>query len=423
MKTSGYRSKGSLELTNVLLTLSFYGLFFSNTPDYQVISQLGGIFLAACSAMVGFVGRGMPKKGLCLFEICVVLLGVSSEIVSWFNQIEFVSFYSIVFLMTVFVTIIMVRVIDLEEIISAAAYAYVGSVITIFVFDREGLMTSLREAGNIWEFKFEPLGLHPNLVGFVFGAGAMVLLAKASIVDGRGKWIYIGATIISVLFVIAASARASVLALLVSATILLCININRFGIKLVGGIFLSIFVFSVVNVETIYAYLYQILDLASEQRGIESGGSGRTELWQLGFDQILHQGWQLFSGGGLRSSEAEIIGFHTENSYITIVLDSGVIFGGLVIFTILLYVVRVFNLAYREVHGKSYFYNALLGMMLFVVIEFVFNRYLIGIGNPSSLLFMIVCAAVGLLRDEKMKGMINYTAFQTANPQTRAFSD
>ena len=376
--------------------------------------------------MVGFVGRGMPKKGLCLFEICVVLLGVSSEIVSWFNQIEFVSFYSMVFLTTVFITIIIVRIIDLEEIISAAAYAYVGSVITIFVFDQEGLMNALREAGDIWTFRFEPLGLHPNLVGFLFGAGAMVLLAKASIVDGRGKWIYIGATLISVLFVIAASARASVLALLVSATILLCINVNRLGIKLVGGVFLSMFVFSVVNFGDVYAYLFEILDLASEQRGIESGASGRTELWQLGFDRMLHQGgWQLFFGEGLRSSEAEIIGFHTENSYITIMLDSGIIFGSLVIFAILLNVLRAFNLAYREVHGKSYFYNALLGMMLFVVIESIFNRYLIGIGNPLSLLFIMVCAAVGLLRDEKMnEGMIiNYTAIQTAGPQTRAFSD
>jgi hypothetical protein len=40
--------------------------------------------------------------------------------------------------------------------------------------------------------------------------------------------------------------------------------------------------------------------------------------------------------------------------------------------------------------------NALCIFMLFVPIESIFNRYMIGIGNPLSLLFMIVCAKISI---------------------------
>jgi hypothetical protein len=103
-------------------------------------------------------------------------------------------------------------------------------------------------------------------------------------------------------------------------------------IKSYIAVFLAIVIASSsIFYEKIFNYLYIVLELGSKTRGVDSGGSGRTELWQRGLDLISSRPEQWLFGGGLRWSTADTIGFSVESSYITIILDSGVIAGSVFI--------------------------------------------------------------------------------------------
>jgi hypothetical protein len=59
----------------------------------------------------------------------------------------------------------------------------------------------------------------------------------------------------------------------------------------------------------------------SSTRGVSSGGTGRTALWAEGLEYVFDRPLIAVFGGGLRFSDS--LTFSTEDSYISILIDSG----------------------------------------------------------------------------------------------------
>jgi hypothetical protein len=119
----------------------------------------------------------------------------------------------------------------------------------------------------------------------------------------------------------------------------------------------------------------------------------------MGMKAIFGSGSQILFGGGLRFASPENIGFYTESSYITILIESGILLGSAFIGTLFFYTSKMFLLSRGAGGEGTYLYVALFVIFAFVLIESVFNRYLLAIGNPMSLFFLFICVSVGLSRN------------------------
>jgi O-antigen ligase len=288
---------------------------------------------------------------------------------------------------------VLVRQFSIEELLFISARAYVASISVILIFNWQDFQNSFDLLNNRWEVRFSPFGLHPNLVGFVYGAGAMVLFFCGIVRFGIVRWVYFLSSIFCVLFIFASQARAGLVALFFGVFVSSIISINLWTQKVKNIVFLTaatMLLIITINFEYFYLILADMLDLESDTRGIDSGGTGRFELWQLGVETFLESGWKFFLGGGMRSSSAEFIGFSTESSYITIFLEFGLIGG--VLFLFVVYKNILFIAKSLKNPSKNWFLVLffILSIFIFTVIQSIFNRYMLAIGNQFSLLFLIL---------------------------------
>jgi hypothetical protein len=143
------------------------------------------------------------------------------------------------------------------------------------------------------------------------------------------------------------------------------------------------------------AFVTTMLELDSNLRGVSSGGTGRTELWARGVATFFQDPLMFLFGGGFRSSNPDVIGFSTESSYISILLDSGAFFGAAVISVFWYAPLKALKIVPRaERHGSRLI--LLPSLMTFLIVESVFNRYLLAIGNPASLMSLLILLSLSL---------------------------
>jgi hypothetical protein len=90
-----------------------------------------------------------------------------------------------------------------------------------------------------------------------------------------------------------------------------------------------------------------------------------------------------------------VIGFLTENSYITILLDSGALVGS----TLILFVLIAPFSALRQMRASTVKPNPLLlspSFFVFLIVQCFFVRYLIGLGNPTALFTLVLLMALSM---------------------------
>jgi exopolysaccharide production protein ExoQ len=143
-------------------------------------------------------------------------------------------------------------------------------------------------------------------------------------------------------------------------------------------------------------YLQRMLDVNSTTRGIASGASGRTDSWRQSFDTLSSDPVLLLVGGSLRSSDYSIIGFDaTENSFITIWLDCG-LFAGTAIIALFVYSpLKAMSLSRSSVIDRRQLI-LVPSLFVFLLVEAIFNRYLLGIGNPISLIVLMIVMSLAV---------------------------
>jgi O-antigen ligase len=309
------------------------------------------------------------------------------------------------------------RMLSVLEIMDVFLVTVIFIVFTILMSQSEHLMNALSVTMTAFSglLRFTPLGMHPNLAGMVYGGASVALIYAALSEDAITKKIlFVAAGLTSVSFIVASSARSSLLALFVICIVtayqyVKYINNKRLSYSLVALLTLSGTL--IISFDIIFNYFSTILEFNSNTRGIDSGGTGRTELWSMGINVLSNDWTRLFFGYGLRTSEANVIGFSLENSYLTLLFEVGII--NTCAFLIIVIVAIVLMLRKSKDHDERgigpYFSVAML--IFFLLIQSFFNRYLLSIGNFYSAFFLLLLFSC--FQKE------NYNLYYVRNPSKR----
>lgn len=380
------------------LTIAFYVLLFSNDSDYALFSQLTALGIIFTIAIFDILIKRQISFVKSSFEIVLILLTLQSMLsafcfsIIWEDTYIYSIYYSFVFLMLIVSLEVVVSSRTVDELILAFSVALIGMLLTIVVFNYDAFITALQLNGDDrWMLRLTPFNMHPNLVGYIFGGGAIVLGYKMYASTSWSSRALFGIfCLISILVILAASARGALVALLISSIVVFLLFFRNYRFTTIFFVFLALCIVGaliILNFDSVLLYATDLLELDSETRGLESNGSGRLELWQAGINLILSDSYRMFFGGGLRSASPEIIGFSTENSYITIILESGIFMG--VIFFWMIFKI-LFKVRILAIKNNELIYFGVLHILLFSLVESIFNRYLLAIGNPFSLFVLML---------------------------------
>ncbi len=382
-------------LINLLVGAACYVTFFAVLPGVGSTMQILGLALLACAAAYAVVINKIKALPVSATELIMHALGVLYVSVAVFNDPDTL-LASIAFLSAIILISIVSRTLTLDRLLDICACVALLCVVTSIIVDyREAISALSITIGRRGLERFEPLQIHPDLTGYIFGAGAILISRRAIITDSfMERAIMALGALVSCLFVLAASARASLIALTFAVTLSVVLE---FGVKrILGQMWVRIgAVLCIVFSYKIFPYLGKILEVNSNTRGVASGGTGRTELWARGVGAVFEDSTRFVLGGGFRSSGVSDIGFSTESSYITILLDSGVFLGAAVIFAFWYAPIKALKLTDRETRHSSSLV-LLVTFMTFLVVESVFNRYLLAIGNPVSLMTLLILFSLSM---------------------------
>lgn len=394
-----------ISLAGILLMISFYLLTFSNLagfgPELQITS-IAILFVIAVMTLFSGKLRPLPPTP---FELCAIAVGALSAAVGVFSGVEYSGYYTLTFIAVILFVSVIIRHFTPFQILGYFANAHLLACITVSVMYWRALPALLNPlSANRWSLRFMPFDMHPNLVGFVYGIGAIALIIGAIRSRGAIRVLKAFFAAVSFMFVLTASARASILAGLASTAVVVLLawpgldrrtkSMAKLAV-LIGGT-LAIFAW-----ERVYQYLKIMLELNSQTRGFSSGGTGRFELWSRGVGYIASSGEQNLFGSGLRTSY-DVTGFSVESSYINIITESGIALGCLLLISIVANVIMLATKIRTEPSGRINWENlSVIWIILFALTQSIFNRYLLAIGNGASLLLIALYSAASITGNKR----------------------
>jgi O-antigen ligase len=224
--------------------------------------------------------------------------------------------------------------------------------------------------------------LNPNTIGLV---SISVLLAAMSI---RMLAVRLAVMAPIALIIILTGSRAAAVAAVVGVGMVLWLRLRarRRPVLLIAGICLLMVVgVSILYGEVLFKTLDGVYGLSRADRGFGSGATGRVEAWKWT--------WELFVrnpilGVGFRSHEFLLkADSSSHNGYLATLAEIGIIgFVG-----ILFLVVRGLRLLWvgSRQEGPGFSQSILFGLCVGYLLLAIFERYLINVGNPTSLLFLV----------------------------------
>jgi exopolysaccharide production protein ExoQ len=395
-RTGSFASGESFGAHSVCIALAVAILIFSNDNDSSVMFQAAGVALIGTAAMLCLINGKASFQEVSIADILILLMVAFSLVASAVNQEIYVFSYTIIFLCTYISIMVLVRSMTADEVGFCIVLAICASLLVVVPVYFSDILTTLSPlAANRWQLRLRPFNMHPNLTGFVYGGFAVIILfSKINLGRFTVPFKAVAATL-CVLIVAAASARAGLLAFVVAIAAHVIRNVVFKGKNLIQVAIAGVVGIAVIAVyrDAIVHYLSEIMELQSSTRGLDSGGSGRVEVWDKGLAVLSNRTWELIIGSGLRSSSDEILGFHTENSYITMLIDSGIVIPASLLIYFLYLSIRLHSF---ELKKGDKFSQLCLYALIFACVQSVFNRYLIAIGNPFSLAFLILLSKAAL---------------------------
>jgi hypothetical protein len=371
-------------------------LMFSNLEGYALQVQVLGVLLLCFAAALSVIQTLKLKLFVTGFDFIIFLMLLFSFISSVMNQQQYVVIYTLVFLATYLAIAHLSRAMTDQEIVFCIVLAAMMTIAVVAVTNLGVLWQTLQPGDpNRWAHRFRPFNMHPNLTGYVYG-GFITISLFSNVISGRLNILFkIGAIAICIMISLASSARAGLVALLGVAAVYVSRSVMLQGKNtkyVIIGVF-TVALLGIVFEEKIVHYLTHILELSSPTRGLDSGGTGRLAIWQRGLSVISERTWEFYIGSGLRSSEEGILGFFTENSYISICIDSGVF----VVILFVGYLLRLLiSLHFSERRNQDQFGRLVFYCAVFALLQSIFNRYLLAIGNPFSLIFLILISKISV---------------------------
>jgi len=387
-------------MTELLIVVACYLTFYANVGGtaVQVLALMLLCGAAAWAMMLGKI-KAIPVSAA---ELVMYAAGTISVVLGVLSAEDAVG-PSIAFLAAIVAISVLCRTVSLERLMDAGACVAFLCVITCLIVEHAKVMQALSiSIGRNGLLRLAPLENHPDLTGYIFGTGSILLMRRVLVSKNTFERIAAGtAGLLAWVFIFAASSRSSIIALFVAGVITIIFEFrgSRFvSFKWIGIALTSFAVIVIPFADKIVNYINAMLELDSSARGVESGGSGRVDLWWRGVATLFNDPITLAVGGGFRSSSSELIGFSTESSYITILLDSGLFIGSAIILIFLLAPLKALRLSPP---GRRHLSPLVLlpCFLTFVVIESIFNRYLLAIGNPASLVTLLILLSLSISRD------------------------
>ena len=383
-------------MIEALIVGACYAAFWSNIDALTNLMRaviFACLFLAGALAVARGRLRPIPPSP---FEAVLYIVGLLSAVVSLVRGADYSITYTMYFLaITVFLSAI-IREVPLEKLLDAGAVTILLCVVTSMIVEHANLVTVLKiSIGRHGMERFHPLNNHPLMTGYIFGSGSFLLARRAYLATGRmERYTMAAGVVLCWLFVLAASARSSLLGLTISLVFAAFFEVRilrMLSAKSVGLMAVIIGAGALVYLGSARNYLVKILQIDSTYRGVGTGATGRTDLWMQGVHTLLSDPSLILFGGGLRSSEYSVIGFLTENSYLTFFLDSGLFAGGVMILLLIYSPFQALHVSRAVAGGGARERLRFLpAFLMFPLAQCFYIRSYIGISNPASLLVMIM---------------------------------
>ncbi len=224
--------------------------------------------------------------------------------------------------------------------------------------------------------------LNPNTIALVstsvfVGAMAIRTLALRFVVMG------VVATVM-----VLTSSRAAAIAVLMGLTVTGWLRLRSHGrpVLLFAGVGLLVVAGTVVLYGgQVYETLDRFYSLSAADRGIGSGATGRVEAWKWTWELFLSNP---IIGVGFRAHEFLLrVDSSSHNGYLATLAELGLI-GFLAIACLIARGLRLLWVRAQEPEG-GFVPSLLLGLSVGYLFLAVFERYLINVGNPTSLLFLL----------------------------------
>lgn len=384
-----------------LLGLAIYvGGWYIEGPAFQAV-QMGAVALFLGAGFFALMAGGTRRLELSAAETIVGGAFLFAMLVAFVRGNPMSTAFGAMFLVVLACAAVLARQDAAARLDAVFRRAYIALIASVLATQPAEYLASV--AGTV-EYsvglvRFTPLGMHPNLSGLVYGGGALLFFQHCLATPRVHQKLF--ALLMSALclsIVLAASARASLLALgLTGAIAVLLIGWRgsrraRMALVLAAIALLAV---AIIKAGAIADYLTVILDLDSPTRGTESGATGREVIWREGILLVFSDPLLFFTGRGVRAAGPEVIGFPVESSYINLALEHGVVFGLLIALCFVVTAWRALGRSFASgVMDPVLFLSGL--MLVFVLIQSVFNRYLVAVGNPFSLLVLLLLLRLNL---------------------------
>jgi len=370
--------------------------------DVGMALQAGAVCLLLAAAFLSALSGGVFRTRISLVEQLFGVVFGFALLVAIVTANFLSLLYAGMFLMVVVAVALLIRHEEAAHLPGVFRGAYIALLATLLLVEPGELFGSLsgKVEHGIGLVRYQPLGMHPNLAGLVYGGGVLLFIQHYLAVPKTSQKVFAASMAFLCLFVLlAASARASLLALAVSGLV------GMAGIAIGGSVKARLVLLvalaigigvALFKLDDILNYFTLILDLESDTRGLDSGATGRTDIWLDGISLVFSDLILMVTGRGLRAALPEIIGFPVESSYINLALEHGVVLGAFM-------VIVFYKTAWKAVRqgvsqSQSGDYEILLfGLMLvFILFQSIFNRYLIAVGNPYSLFVFFLILGLNL---------------------------
>jgi O-antigen ligase len=401
------------------LCFGFLAAFLQYEVSSTAVGYLPLAVLAFCALLV-LCGRQRTDRVQHILGGGGLLFAAMAfgEAVSYTSHDAYSLSYGLVFIGVFLCARLILQEIGVPNVIRAYSQAAILTVCLSLISGRQTLF-----AGASGRFNGGTRA-HPNLIGFILGGFFPVIVWRA--MEEKAGWrkkALIGLSIVAFGMVFITGSRGTLFAVLAAGAALLLRGVSVGWLRRFRVRHLHIILFLLLiplaaslllqhnRIGRVGSFLVDFLSLTSSQRGLKSGLSGRTGIWQIAFRVLrTHDRW-LF-GFGYRMGD-RLVGT-IDNGYVQLLFESGLIAGGMILGSML----RVFFLLWKVSHPRennawTRYYAVLWCLMIVYFLNNVSTRYLFSFGSPFSLCVLFLMAAS---RQELIGGGVRARMTQKVKP-------
>lgn len=380
----------------LVFTLSFMSYM---TPDLSTSIQLAPLALFAVlvffkviwsKSVLDAVASLFELDGL-LFVLLVSVLTIAPSLVSGSSQ-------SLATAVLIAICLVLARVymavVPVREVLDAFFWSGIVSVGLFTLVAFGSLMQSIQTLE-----RFSPFSFHPNLLAFLLAGYFCVTVWKFITGTWRMKTLAVLFGSLCLVITFFASSRGSIVGILAGCGLATCMFVarskreRRTRLLKLGLVAVALILGIIISIRNLqwskdaYEYTDQVLQLSQEYRGLDTGLTGRWSRWKV-IMRVFTDG-TFFVGRGIRSTDSEPI----DNSYLVILYEIGLIPLVLITWRFLSILGEYFRSYFRSTSREERdFYLACCLLLTVFLVNNIVDRYLFSVGNPYSLLALLLFA-------------------------------